>query len=233
MPPIGRISYTCKCCGKIFNEEHRCRSYKRVEEWEAWAKGYYTICPACKEKQWQLKITLQNQRSAKKAKELNLISLYGTVKQVAWANTIRDKILTEVQEIQKFLFEAIDELKNFDFISPDLKAVLEESKTVFQKIINHLECETLAVNWIESRARAGHSFIYAACKNLAAIKRHHLTLAEFFAWYFLYSIINKEQSLEDAKQNFTLKNKDLALDFKDFFENPHLRAKKIQYYAYF
>ncbi len=233
MPPIGRITYTCKACGKTFIEEHRCRSYKRVEEWEAWAKGYFTMCNDCRESQWHLKITLQNQRAAKHAKEQNLFPLYGTAKQVAWANTIREKILKEAQESQQFLFSAFDELKDFDFIGPDLKAVLEDTKLVFDKIFFHLKNQTLASNWIEDRRRDGLSFIYAACKNLAAIRRYRMTLAEFYAWYFLLSLIKQEQTLEDAKENFTLKNKDLALDFKDLFENPHVRTRKIKYYAYF
>ena len=145
MPPIGRITYTCKACGKTFIEEHRCRSYKRVEEWEAWAKGYFTMCNDCRESQWHLKITLQNQRAAKHAKEQNLFPLYGTAKQVAWANTIREKILKEAQESQQFLFSAFDELKDFDFIGPDLKAVLEDTKLVFDKIFFHLKNQVYQV----------------------------------------------------------------------------------------
>lgn len=64
-------------------------------------------CPKCSKVDWLKAQQKINEENSKKSNELNLISLTGTEKQVAWANTIRINFLNKIEE-------SINELKQSD-----------------------------------------------------------------------------------------------------------------------
>jgi len=58
------------------------------------------LCPECYEAKLQADREAANAEAAEKAKEMELPELTGTEKQVAWANTIRVKMIEEAQKLE-------------------------------------------------------------------------------------------------------------------------------------
>lgn len=56
------------------------------------------LCPKCYEKHLEEERIKANEAAAEKAKEMELPELQGTEKQVAWANTLRQKMIDEINE---------------------------------------------------------------------------------------------------------------------------------------
>lgn len=230
---IARALCICKNCKEQFFVQRHCDNRKRADDWESWAPSFYTLCSNCRDKQWQLKIKLLNEHAAKHAKDQNLIPLSGSEKQIAWANTIREQKLKEVQETQEFLFEAMDELKALESVSPQLKEVLENAKVVFLKFLEHYANETVAANWIDRRSVLVISLLCSGLHNLLALKHQDLTQAEFFAWAFSMYLNSVDLNLERAQKYLALHKENLGPTFQDLFDNPHVRAYEIEDWAPF
>ena len=61
------------------------------------------LCPECEERLRVEKIRKQNDNSAQSAMANGYVALQGSPKQVAWANTIREKVLGYIDEFQETL----------------------------------------------------------------------------------------------------------------------------------
>lgn len=83
---------TCKTCGATFTRETIKRSRSEADSWEAWAVENIDTCPDCYRAQQQ-----QKEKALEAARSSQLPHLQGSEKQVAWANAIRNKMISENQ----------------------------------------------------------------------------------------------------------------------------------------
>lgn len=90
----GTATCTCKYCGKTFEVSKTCYNRSDANNWESWAEAHYDECPECREARIQRERDAENQKSAENAAAAGYPELTGSAKQVAWANTIRDKFLS-------------------------------------------------------------------------------------------------------------------------------------------
>lgn len=88
----ARATCTCKTCGATFIRETIKRSRSEADSWEAWAAENIDTCPDCYRAQQQKK-----EKSLEAARNQQLPQLLGSEKQVAWANAIRNKMISENQ----------------------------------------------------------------------------------------------------------------------------------------
>lgn len=102
----ARVTCTCKTCGATFTKETIKRNRAEADSWEAWAAENIDICPDCYRAEKKQK---EAERVAARSQQLP--QLQGSEKQVAWANTIRDKMISENQLAQG--------IRDGEFINPD------------------------------------------------------------------------------------------------------------------
>lgn len=88
----AKATCTCKTCGATFTRETIKRNRSEADSWEAWAAENIDTCPSCYRAEKKQK---EAERVAARSQQLP--QLQGSEKQVAWANTIRDKIISENQ----------------------------------------------------------------------------------------------------------------------------------------
>lgn len=81
---IARATCTCGTCGKTFEYRTEKRNRREADQFEAWAVEHITECSDCR------KIRLAEEAEEARA-EKGWPTLTGSEKQVAWANSIRDK----------------------------------------------------------------------------------------------------------------------------------------------
>lgn len=99
------------------------------------------LCPECYEKEINEERKRTNEEALKKAKELELPDLEGSPKQVAWANTIRNKMLSvidkRVEDLQNGFVDmfTIDHLEEIFNVSNDKELI-----DVFINVSNYI-CE--------------------------------------------------------------------------------------------
>mgnify|MGYP006926213940 FL=1 len=111
---------------------HKDREWKLEREKEK-------ICPECWRKHIEEERRRENEEAAKKAKEMELPELSGTPKQVAWAITLRQKLVD--------VLDGLDEVKDED-IDRFLGVTREELKQIMHYI---LETKTSAKYFIDNR----------------------------------------------------------------------------------
>ncbi|MDD5486725.1 MAG: hypothetical protein PHW65_04145 [Dehalococcoidales bacterium] len=105
----------------------------RDREWRL-AREAEKLCYECWQKQLKEEREKENQEAAEAAKEMNLPELTGTEKQIAWAETIRQKMLADIDE---FIFRNVNkEQRN----APKLREAIE-----------HIKSKTEARWWIDNR----------------------------------------------------------------------------------
>lgn len=87
---MAEVELVCSTCGKTFT--HRKKRYNRADadQYEEWARAHIDTCPDCFRAQQQKEKELEAA-----ARSSQLPQLQGSEKQVAWANTIRDKMISE------------------------------------------------------------------------------------------------------------------------------------------
>lgn len=86
----ARATCTCKICGATFTRETIKRNRAEADSWEAWAAENIDTCPDCYRAEKKQK---EAERVASRSQQLP--QLQGSEKQVAWANTIRNKMISE------------------------------------------------------------------------------------------------------------------------------------------
>lgn len=84
------VTCTCKVCGATFKREAFKRNRAEADSWEAWAAENIDTCPSCYKAEKQQK---EAERVAARSQQLP--QLEGSEKQVSWANTIRDNMISE------------------------------------------------------------------------------------------------------------------------------------------
>lgn len=89
---MAEVTLVCSTCGKTFT--HRQKRYNRADadQYEDWARAHIDTCPDCFRAQQQQK---EAERVAARSQQLP--QLQGSEKQVAWANSIRNKMISENQ----------------------------------------------------------------------------------------------------------------------------------------
>lgn len=102
----ARVTCTCKICGATFTRETIKRNRAEADNWDAWAAENIDTCPDCFRAEKKQK---EAERVAARSQQLP--QLQGSEKQVAWANTIRDKMISENQLAQG--------IRDGEFINPD------------------------------------------------------------------------------------------------------------------
>lgn len=91
----------CETCGKTFERVMYGNNRRDADSKTEWAERTFTECPDCAEKRVREEREAKNAAAAKSATEAGLPQLSGTEKQIAWANTLREKTLARIREICK------------------------------------------------------------------------------------------------------------------------------------
>ena len=95
---IANAECACATCGKKFEIRVRKSNSREAASFEKWAKENITECKECEKARLQAKYDEGNANAAEAAAEMGYPELIGTEKQVAWANTIREKALAELRD---------------------------------------------------------------------------------------------------------------------------------------
>lgn len=103
---MAEVELVCSTCGKTFT--HRQKRYNRADadQYEDWARAHIDTCPDCFRAQKQKEKELEAA-----ARSSQLPQLQGSEKQVAWANSIRNKMISE-NEVAKGIIDG-------EFQNPD------------------------------------------------------------------------------------------------------------------
>ena len=96
-----QMTFICEKCEKEYKREtYTARDHKSTKEfWRSVAGTKYGFCEDCKEILRHEKLDAENAEAEKKSKEMNLPSLTGSEKQVAWANTLRLEMIEKMQRV--------------------------------------------------------------------------------------------------------------------------------------
>lgn len=87
---------TCKTCGKIYTTTKICRNRADANDWEQWAAEHYDECPECYKARKQAEREEVNEQAAQESLEMGWPELNGSLRQVAWATTIRKEKIDEL-----------------------------------------------------------------------------------------------------------------------------------------
>lgn len=131
-------TYSCGHEGRVnIIGPHKDREWKKEN-------AFSKMCPDCYQDHLKKQRELEKIEAEEKAKELGLPELQGTPKQVAWANTIRQNILTSLEEFA----ENEGKINSFNFTYEQSLA-----KEDMQKIINYIAFNCIKANWFIDRRR--------------------------------------------------------------------------------
>lgn len=134
----------CKVCGKKFKVTHESCSRQEANRWEQWAINQYDICPDCLAE--QRKEEEAARKEARRAK--GIPSLTGTVKQIAWAEEIRNKFEDKIEEEIEQREKRIKKLQDIGENTNKAAATLEKIKATNDYILaNYTDSKW----WIELR----------------------------------------------------------------------------------
>ena len=138
----GIAHCTCKKCGKEFTRE--AFKYNRAEatRWEAWAVEYYDECGDCYAARKAAEREAENQAAAEAAKEQALPELTGSPKQIAWAETIRQKYIAAIDQ-------KIEEIKSSKLrrVAENRSEMLGEAQGFREWLLTHTDSRF----WIDNR----------------------------------------------------------------------------------
>ena len=95
---IAKAECTCLTCGKKFEVRTYKYNGREADSFEKWAVENITECDDCAKARRDAAHAAENEAAAQSAKENAYPDLSGTERQVAWANTIREKVITTLHE---------------------------------------------------------------------------------------------------------------------------------------
>lgn len=95
---IAKAECTCKTCGQTFEVRAYKYNSREARSFEAWAVENIVECDDCAKARKDAEHAEENAKAAQSAKENEYPELQGTEKQVAWANTIREKAMASLRE---------------------------------------------------------------------------------------------------------------------------------------
>lgn len=117
---------------------------ERKAEWH-----FSGMCPECYKKQMEEKRAAVNKEAAKKSEEMEISTLKGTERQVAWANTLRMDFL---EKVEKTIGDARESgKKGLILRSVDGKSVPVKMEILYSSLYFGLEVKTDAKFWIDTR----------------------------------------------------------------------------------
>lgn len=134
---------TCKYCGGTFYRIKDCYNRTDADNWEAWAASNITVCNTCAEKRRREVREKENADAAHESEAMGLPQLTGSVKQIAWATTIRMKFVQQI----KLRMEAVEKRLNDPDASDRVKKMLQAMESDVTILLSHTE----AAWWIENR----------------------------------------------------------------------------------
>lgn len=134
---------TCKYCGGTFYRIKDFPSRKSADDWEAWVANNITVCNACAEKRRREEREKENADAAQESESIGLPQLTGSVKQIAWATTIRMKFVQQI----RVQMETVEKRLNEPDASDRAKKMLRAMKSDVTILLSH----TAAAWWIENR----------------------------------------------------------------------------------
>ena len=128
---LAKASCKCTICGNEFEFRKKLRNRREADSFEAWAIENIVECFDCRQKRRQTEREQENLKAAAKAKEIGLPELNGSVKQIAWAETIR--------------------MKAWAAIDSDLEKMSEQEKSAAAPFVKWLFGHEKAAFWIDRR----------------------------------------------------------------------------------
>lgn len=153
------------------------------------------LCPECYKKHLEEKRIKDNEISAKKAEEMELPELQGSEKQVAWANTLRQKFIDK--------FDIMDEMDK-----KAMSRLVKNYNEVFNFMITN---KTLAKYWIDNRDTSCRNLIYEERDNIKAEKEiiEEITEIEVKA----ENTVKPENAKTDIAAEIIVKNDKISVKF--------------------
>lgn len=124
---------TCKKCGKTFEMFADKHNRSEADSWKEWAEDTCTICPECVAAERAEKA----ESLAKDAKENGLAKLFGTEKQIVWAEQLRAQMIAS---FKKFRDETMK--------SGNVNAEAEKN---WNDVLSYFESKAKASWWIDNR----------------------------------------------------------------------------------
>lgn len=134
---------TCKYCGGTFYRIKDCHSRKSADDWESWAASNITVCNTCAGKRRREAREQENAAAAQESEAMGLPQLTGSVKQIAWATTIRMKFIQQI----RLRMEAVEKRLNGPDVSDRAKKMLQNMESDVTILLSHTD----AAWWIENR----------------------------------------------------------------------------------
>jgi len=127
------LKFKCEKCGNEYKFEAyhtNDPSYKK-EYWRKLQGEPYGLCPDCYQAKKKAELEEKNRQAMLKAKEMGLPELTGTEKQVAWANSIRQKHIDMLEDEIETLQEDLE--NGFDFVEEDIETYKKALKIIRTK----------------------------------------------------------------------------------------------------
>lgn len=90
---MAKATATCTCrkCGNTFYRYTTKASRREADSWVEWAERTITICPDCENAEREERASELSAQAA----EAGMPELEGSAKQIAWAEDIREKFISE------------------------------------------------------------------------------------------------------------------------------------------
>ncbi|MEG0051193.1 MAG: hypothetical protein RR712_03360 [Terrisporobacter sp.] len=127
-------TFSCGCEGRV-----NVTGPTKNRQWIVDRK-FEGLCPDCYDKKLEADRIKANEVALKKSKEMELPELIGTEKQVAWATTLRQKLIDKVE----IKLDAMDDRKgNRDLVNKVFNYILTDKVTAKWFIDNRYEYDTL------------------------------------------------------------------------------------------
>ena len=102
----AEITLTCRDCGKRFKWAKDCYNRKEANEAEAWAEENITLCPDCRKKEYikeqQALAPEYTRQAAEIIGDYKLPVLTGTEKQIAYAESLRNRFIVDDVRAKKY-----------------------------------------------------------------------------------------------------------------------------------
>lgn len=173
-------------------------------QWKA-DREFSKMCPDCWKKHLEEKRERENREAAEKAKEMGLPQLEGTEKQIAWANTIRQKVIEKFEEVTP------EDLKFWASTYTKLQGLsIEDMKIILDYIIKN---KTKASFYIENRGET--AFTLAAAVRDEALKTEEEKAEEkILAELKLESTVFPKKTATNGVAEITIKPDKVIVSFE-------------------
>lgn len=114
----ARVTLTCSCCGKSFEQSKNCFNSKDAESYKDFARGFYTLCPDCYRDQ-QIALWASHLPEGLHLPELTGVS----DRQVSYASILRKSFIYRVlikHSVDLSLYFSVRDTLKLRPLAPDL-----------------------------------------------------------------------------------------------------------------